>query len=415
VNPGSPIGRRAFLGGAASAGLATTGLGALLGGCGTDPTAPRHAPMPTPRRPVTWPIYPDNKPIADGLPAETYSVLSIYAWPERVSQRSLDDFAKANRCQVQRTTFTTITEALATLIRGRDRFDVVMGVPTNLIGLLVAQSVIQPLNHGYIPNIDQAWPFFTDPYYDSHWLYTVPYTVYTTGIAWRRDLVDLNPYTLVNGWNFPWAAGATGRTAILDDYRASITLGLLKNGVRSIDTTDPLLIDDARRSLTDLASLVGLHINNATSKQLPSGRSWVHHAWSGQAVAAARQLPPGVSADVIGYWFPPDGAGPVANDVGAVLRGAKNPVLAHLFLNFMLEPINALHNVAATGYTQPLTWLTPSRLVSDGILPASLISATVPSTFFDRGLKEFEIPIAADELWRQAWQSVLRDAAHATS
>jgi len=409
------IGRRAFLAGAAGAGLAAAGIGSLLGGCGTDPTAPRHAPLPEPRRPVTWPIYPDNTPIADGLAPEASGVLSIYAWPDRVSQRCLDDFSKAYRCEVQRTTFTTITEALARLIRGRDRFDVVMGVPTDLIGLLVSQSLIQPLNHSYVPNIDQAWPVFTDPYYDSHWLYTVPYMVYTTGIAWRRDLVDLDPYTLVNGWNFPWVAGCKGKTVILDDYRASISLGLLKNGVRSIDTTDPLLIDNARRSLTDLAGLVGLRISNAASRQIASGRSWVHHAWSGQAVAASRHLPPGVPAEVIGYWFPPDGAGPVANDINTVLRGARNPVLAHLFLNFMLERANVMHNVAATGYTQPLTWLTPSRLVSAGILPASLTSAAVPSTFFDRGLKEFEIPIAADELWRQAWQAVLRDSAHAQS
>jgi len=82
-------------------------------------------------------------------------------------------------------------------------------------------------------------------------------------------------------------------------------------------------------------------------------------------------------------------------------------VLAHLFLNFMLERANVMHNIAATGYPQPLTWVTPSRLVSEGILPPSLTSAAVPSTFFDHGLKEFEMPVAADELWQQAWRGVL--------
>jgi spermidine/putrescine transport system substrate-binding protein len=397
------------------AGLAVGGLGTVLGGCGTDPTAPRHAPLPEPRHPVTWPIYPDNKPIADGLPIEASGTLSVYTWPDRVSQRCLDDFSKTYRCEVRRTTFATITAALDRLIRGRDRFDVFMGVPTDVIGLLVSRSLIQPLNHSYIPNIDRAWSVFTNPYYDSHWLYTVPYAVYTTGIAWRKDKVSLDPYSLVNGWNFPWVAGCKGKTVILNDYRASIGLGLLKDGVRNMNTTDPLLIDDARRSLTDLAGLVGLRISNATSWQLATGRSWVHHAWSGQAVAAARHLPPGVPPDVIGYWFPPDGAGPVANDTNTVLRGAQNPVLAHLFLNFMLDPANAIHNIAATGYMQPLTYVTPGRLVNHGILPPSLTSAAVLSTFLDRGLKEFEIPIAADELWQQAWQAVRRDSSHSKS
>ena len=408
--------RRAFLAGAAGAAgvagasLAVAGLGTSLAGCGADPTAPRHAPVPEPRDPVTWPIYPDNKPIPDGLPPEAFGTLSLYTWPDRLSQRCLDDFSKAYRCEIQRSTFVTITDALDTLIRGRNKFDVFVGVPTNLIGQLVSRSLIQPLNHSYIPNMDQAWPVFIDPYYDSHWLYTVPYTIYTTGIAWRKDKVDLDPYSMVNGWDFPWVAGAKGKTVILNDYRASISLGLLKNGQRNIDTADPLLIDDARRSLTDLAGLVGLRINNATSRQIASGAALVHHAWSGQAVAAARYLPPGVPPDVIGYWFPPDGAGPVANDTNTVLRSAKNPVLAHLFLNFMLDRANAMHNIAATGFMQPLTYVTPSRLVSEGILPPSLISAAVRSTFLDRGLKEFEIPIAADELWQQAWRAVTRVA-----
>jgi spermidine/putrescine-binding protein len=127
-------------------------------------------------------------------------------------------------------------------------------------------------------------------------------------------------------------------------------------------------------------------------------------------VAAARKLPRGVSVDVLGYWFPPDGVGPVANDTMTILRGAANPVLAHLFLNFMLDRNNALKNIAATGFTQPLTYATPSRLVYLGILPPGLMSAAVAATFFDHGLKELEITPAADLLWRQAWRSVRHHA-----
>ena len=210
------------------------------------------------------------------------------------------------------------------------------------------------------------WPGFADPYYDSHWLYTVPYTVYTTGIAWRKDLVDVDPYALVDGWGFPWVARQSGKTAILDDYREAITLALLYNGVTDVNTTDPLIIDTARQSLLDLNSRVGLRIDNDTSRQLATGRSWIHHAWSGQVVAAARRLPRGVPVEALGYWFPPDGKGPVANDTGTVLRGAQNPVLAHLFLNFLLNRANAMHNIAGTGYMQPLTYATPKRLVSGG-------------------------------------------------
>ena len=44
-------------------------------------------------------------------------------------------------------------------------------------------------------------------------------------------------------------------------------------------------------------------------------------------------------------------------------RGARSPVLAHLFCNFMLAHRNAMHNIAGTGFMQPLTYAAPHRLI----------------------------------------------------
>lgn len=413
---GSGLTRRSFLTRSAGAGLSASALGSLLAACGPGKVAvPSFAPLPQPNRPVMWPIEADNRPIASGQLPEAGATLRIFTWPGHVSRRCLDDFSRKYRCQVEVTTFATILQALRRLARGGDRFDVFMGVPTDLIGILVAKGTIQPLKHSYIPNIRHVWPVLIDPYYDSHWLYTVPYTVYTTGIAWRKDLVDEDPYALVNGWQFPWLAKRSGKTAILNDYRQSIGLALLNNGLEDINSTDPLLIDNARQALLGLNGLVGLHIDNATSQQLATGQTWIHHAWSGQVVAAARRLPPGVPVEALGYWFPPDGKGPVANDTNTILRGARNPVLAHLFLNFMLSNTIVMRNIAGTGYMQPLTYATPSRLVYQGILPTSLTSAAVLSTYVDRGLKQLELPAAVDQLWRQAWRAVRRDSSRSGS
>jgi spermidine/putrescine transport system substrate-binding protein len=78
---------------------------------------------------------------------------------------------------------------------GQLNFDVFF--PTvDVMAQLVYGKLIQPLNHSYIPNISQAWPDFTNPFYDGKWKYTVPYTIYTTGIAWRKDHVPENPYKM---------------------------------------------------------------------------------------------------------------------------------------------------------------------------------------------------------------------------
>jgi spermidine/putrescine-binding protein len=93
----------------------------------------------------------------------------------------------------------------------------------------------------------------------------------------------------------------------------------------------------------------------------------------------------------------------VANDTNTVLRSATNPVLAHLFLNYMLDLPNVLENISYNGYMQPLTAVTPQRLVQEKLLPKSLISTAVLPSYFRRGVSELQLPVDADALWQQAW------------
>lgn len=411
----SALSRRAFLAGAAgtaataAAALAAGGLGGLLAAC--DSAALNadllHQPQPPqPSHPVTWPITAGNTPIADGLLAERDATLHVYTWPGRISAECLDKFGRRHGCLVKVTTFGSITEAITTMTTRPTRFDVFIGVPIAMLGTLVRSTLIQPLNHGYLPNISQVWPQFTNPFYDQQWRYTVPYTVYTTGIGWRRDLTEADPYSLVNGWQLLWQPQYDGHVAILDDYREGISLGLLEGNVTNLNTADPMLIDNAARSLNQLASLTHPRLSNTAFIDLATGATWAQHAWSGQVAAAARNLPPGTPADVLGYWFPPNGQGPVASDTITIPRSSRSPVLAHLLVNFMLDPTNALANTRRTGFMQPITSLTPARLVRHGALPANLINTAVLESALFRGPKELQLLSAADALWQQAWQSV---------
>ena len=80
-------------------------------------------------------------------------------------------------------------------------------------------------------------------------------------------------------------------------------------------------------------------------------------------------MPKGTPVEVVGYWFPTNGMGPVANDTMAVLSGGKNPVLAHLFLNYMLDLPNVLENISYNGYMQPINGVTPQVLVPRASCP----------------------------------------------
>jgi spermidine/putrescine transport system substrate-binding protein len=393
--------RRSFLGTAGGA-LAALGATPLLEACSSALAGTGTVPLPRPNHPVRWPIFADNKAIASNLAPERDATLQIYTWVAYINQACVNAFAKKYKCKVQVTTFNTMNEAMSKLRSGLS-YDVLVGLTVDEMAQIVESKLAQPLNHSYIPNIAQAWPDFTNPFYDQGWQYTVPYTIYTTGISWRKDLVHENPYAMKNPWAMPWQAKYKGRVAILDDYRESISLGLMKNGIFDLNTTDYRQIALARKSLQELSSLVNVRIDNNDYAEVPSGDTWIHHAWSGDMAAAGSYMPKGVPVSVVGYWFPTDGRGPVANDTNVILKSATNPVLAHMFLNYMLDLPNVLENISFNGYMQPANGVTPQVLVKEQILPPSLLSTVVLPSYFRRGVAELQLPVDVDALWQQAW------------
>ena len=393
--------RRSFLGRSAGAALAL-GSVPLLDACASALAGSGTVQLPRPNNPVKWPVFAGNEAIKTGLAPETNATLQVYNWVAYVNQAVVNSFAKKYKCKVQVTTFNTMDEALSKLRSGL-QFDVLMGATVDVLGQLIESKLVQPVNHSYIPNITQAWPDFTNPFYDQGWRYTVPYTIYTTGISWRKDLVDENPYAMSNPWAMPWQAKYKGRVAILDDYRESISLGLMKNGIFNLNTTDYNQIAAARKALEDLTRLVNVRIDNNDYTEVPDGDTWIHHAWSGDMAAAGSYMPKGVPVSDVGYWFPADGKGPVANDTNVVLRSASNPVLAHMFLNYMQDLPNVLENISFNGYMQPSNGVTPQVLVKEQILPPALLSTVVLPSYFRRGVAELQLPVDVDALWQQAW------------
>ena len=97
---------------------------------------------------------------------------------------------------------------------------------------------------------------------------------------------------------------------------------------------------------------------------IPEGRFGLHLAWSGDMVNAQYYFPEDGDPSVLGYLWPARSPGStvrglVANDTMTVVRGAEHPVLAHNFLNWMLDETNALENFGWLGYQPPQVNLNP--------------------------------------------------------
>jgi spermidine/putrescine transport system substrate-binding protein len=416
--PGAGISRRTLLSRAA---LATAGLSAsgLLGACGSSTTSssgvtggagsgPGGLPLARLNAPVTLPLYADNPAIPSGMMPEK-GPLQFYNWIAYINNDVVKAFEKKYGVQVQISTFNTIDEAIAKISSGAVQYDL-FTPETVFLERLVVGKLVQPLNHSYIPNLAaNVWPAFANPWYDQGSRYTAPYTVYTTGIGWRADkLPNFNPAKLANPWSALWQVGPSivGKVGLLDDEHEGLAMGLLHNGVSDVNTQDPAQVNASAASLKQLVNTTNLKFDTNEYQRLADGSLWLHQAWSGDMASAPAYLPAGTSPSVLRYWWPTDGRGPINNDFFGVLKGAKNPVLAHLFINHVLNTKQAFTNMTFTGYQQPLTGMTPEAVVAAGIVPKTLATTTLTAAQFPNGLVQGPLSQEGEILWQNAWASV---------
>jgi spermidine/putrescine transport system substrate-binding protein len=357
---------------------------------------------------VTLPIYADNKAIASGLVPEK-GPLELYNWIAYINPQVITDFEKKYKVKVHLSTFVTIEEAITKLTSGQVQYDVFW--PTaGYIEEIVAGKIVQPINHSYIPNLAaNVWTSLQNPWYDQGSRYTVPYTVYTTGIGWRADkMPTFNPDALANPWAALWQVGPTvkGRVGLLDDQRDGMAMALLRNGITDINTSNPAYVNRAKNSLINLVNSTNLKFDTNEYQHLADGSLWLHEAWSGDMAAAPSYLPKGVNPGVLRYWWPGTGKGPINNDMLAVLKGAKHPVLAHLFLNHILDTHQVFSNFSFNFYQQPINAMTPEILVKQGLIPPTLKSTLIQRSQFDNGYVEGALSQSAQVLWENAWAAV---------
>jgi spermidine/putrescine transport system substrate-binding protein len=404
--------RRQFLRRSAGAAVALPSLSAILAACtkpgtstGGDGTSAASAfPIARKDAPVTLPM--NGQPIAADTPIEKGATLQIYNWADYMWKKVLGEFEEKFDCKIEWTTFQNMSEAVQKMSSGQVTADVFF--PTiDVLGKLVQANLLQPLQHELIPNLEaNMWPDYQNPFYDQGWRYTVPYTIYTTGIAYRRDHVD-DDVVAEKGWDILWDPKYAGKTGAYDDYRETLSLGLLKNGVTDLNTESQADITAAKDAILDLVSEsdAALDINGVYVK-LPDDVFWVHLAWSGDIIGAQWYMPKGVSTDVLGYWFPEDSQGPVNNDTITIPATAEHPRLAHEFLNFMLDKHYAFQNFTWNGYQPPLTSMNPDTLIPQGYVPKTLPTAVVKADQFEKGLFELELSPTVDEMWLNAWDEI---------
>ena len=430
------LSRREFMKRAAAAGIAVPSLSAILAACGKGAeTAPPSssasggasgsaaanpygtggiagAPYPLARQdaPVTWTITADNPVIDSGMQPETGATLKVLRWPYYLAPKVAKDFEKQYHCTVEVTEFSDMDKGLQKINSGQGDFDMLFGMNVWALGRSIAAGLIRPINHDYVTNLPgNVWDQFQSPFYDVGSNFSIVYSVWSTGIFWRNDKVKIDPGSMSNPYDVFWDNAPKDKTALLANAQDVLAMPMFHDGLTDVNVTDPATITKAKDDIAQIAAATNLRYDHTDYTDLPAGKTWLHQSWSGNASDAVVFLPNVSQAADLSYYWPASDGHPANcdNDLIVLLKSGKNPVLAHLLANAILDAKNAMTNfTTTTGYQMALKSMTPESMVSSGIVPDHLKSVIVAETDFAKGSRELELPPDADALWQSAYQEL---------
>jgi spermidine/putrescine transport system substrate-binding protein len=235
---------------------------------------------------------------------------------------------------VRYATYESNEEMLAKVLGGNSGWDIVF--PTlNRLEPMRQYGLLAPLNHEWLPGIQNLDDRFRRPEWDPDLQLGIPYLSNATGIAYNKK-VQPPP----RRWADLWNPALKGRLTMLDDPEDMLGACLKKLGF-SFNATDPSQLRRAEQEAMSQKPLVRAYLNAEVRDQLVAGDVLVAQLWSTtaqQAVAASPDL---------AFTYPEEGF-PFYCDCAVILRESRRERLAHQFLDFLLRPAVAAHIAEST-------------------------------------------------------------------
>ncbi|MFB7368241.1 spermidine/putrescine ABC transporter substrate-binding protein [Streptomyces sp. NPDC056222] len=271
--------------------------------------------------------------------------LVYFNWADFVDPAVFAGFEKEYGVKVVQSNFDSMEGMVAKLNAG-NRYDIVF--PTAKWAERLTQGGrLRRIDHTRLKNAEAVfgtYDYFANPWYDPLSAHTIPFTMYKTGIGWRRDRLG----DLTGSWDDLWNDQAKGKVFVLDDRDEVLGIGALKHHLRlTTDSPDDLeIVTDTLRSLRPrLRGFSSDSYNN-----LLNGNADMTQAWSGDMAAMLAQAK---DPSVFGFQVAREGA-PVNSDCYAIPADAQHPGTAMLFIDYMLRPENVKKNIEYIGYPMPV-------------------------------------------------------------
>jgi spermidine/putrescine transport system substrate-binding protein len=287
-------------------------------------------------------------------------VLHVYIWSDYIKQDLVQRFEKDHRCKVVMDFYDSNEAMYAKIKAGAGGYDMVF--PSSyMVSIMNQQGMLQPIDHTKAPNLRHIDPAYLKFTMDPAMQHSVPYMVGNTGIGYLKSRVP----GMRASWGIFDDAGYAGRMTLLNDMRETVGAALKYLGF-SLNTTNDTELAQARDVVIRWKKNIAKFESDQYKNGLASAEFLVCHGYNGDVMQVMEE-----NKDIV-YVVPEEGTS-VASDDMVIMAGAREPDLAHAFINFLHDPEVAAENTEFVCYLCPNTAsyqsLGPEILEDPSIMP----------------------------------------------
>lgn len=269
--------------------------------------------------------------------------LHIYNWGEYTGENIISDFEEETGCTVVMENFDS-NEQLYIKVANGESYDIL--VPSDyMIQRLIDEGYLQKLDYSRLDCMDNLCESVLNLPYDPGNEYSVPYFWGTVGIVYDKTKVSLEDLEK-EGFDIFLDEKYKGDIYLYDSERDSFMMALKSLGY-SMNTENEKELEEAYHWLVQCVQTMEPEIvTDEIIDNMAQGRKALGLIYSGDAAYVMSEN------EDMGYYLPESGTN-LWSDAMVIPQNAKNPELAHEFINFVSDYDGAYDNSSYVGYTSP--------------------------------------------------------------
>ena len=267
--------------------------------------------------------------------------LHLYNWGEYTGENIIRNFEEETGATVVMENFDSNEQMYIKVVNG-ESYDIL--VPSDyMIQRLIQEDLLQKLDHSKLDCMDLLTEDVKGLPYDPKNEYSVPYFWGTAGIVYDKTKVDIKDLE-EQGYNILLNEKYKGDIYLYDSERDSFMMALKALGY-SMNTENKKEINEAYEWLVKCVQTMEPEIvTDEIIDNMAQGRKALGLIYSGDATYVVSEN------ENMGYYLPETGTN-LWSDAMVIPKNAKNPELAHAYINYATNYEGAYDNSSYVGYT----------------------------------------------------------------